>query len=297
MKKEWDDFQKEFKKFQAKTKGMKFDNGYKVHQQLIDALETAWDFEDDLKDAVKDAIEQGNKGTKPDDFNGSNDFNKARAGWVKQLAAHKQHLKSLSSLCDNARKRHDELKKMTDPVIKDVKKSKDSKDAKKEIQKVLDEAESELGRLDEIATIYGKLKIAEIFYAAKQDQTLQIIVKKVAKKAAGKDLPKILEEAEGKKNLKEAEKTQKDLIKTCEQVKEAGDKKEAQKLYKDAAKELGGLKKLSSGYEAAAKKMAKEIAAAPNKKEIEKLISTIGGIFKDCEALVKKAAVEAKKAA
>ena len=202
MQKEWEKFQTEFKKLQPKLKSVKLAEGEKIKKQLVADLKTAWDMEDIVRDAIAKAKENGVTGSKLADLMKDAEFSKAVGNWKKATAAHKSQIKALSDFCGEAAKWRDDLKKKADPVIKDVKKSKAPPAAKKDINKTLDAAQAELDLLEKAVGLYGTLKMPELFYAAKEDKTLEAIVKKVAKKASAKELPKILDDAVSKKNLK-----------------------------------------------------------------------------------------------
>ena len=85
MNKEFEKFEKEFKKIAAKTKNIKTDANVKIRKQLIDALEKAWDFHDDIKDEIADANKQGLTGTKIADYESHNGFVGAYNGWYKAV--------------------------------------------------------------------------------------------------------------------------------------------------------------------------------------------------------------------
>ena len=64
MAKEWDDFQKNFKKIQQSTKSLKPSEGEKLKKQLIADLNKAWDEETLVRKAIKKAQQNGAKADK-----------------------------------------------------------------------------------------------------------------------------------------------------------------------------------------------------------------------------------------
>ena len=289
MAKDWDQFEKFFKKFQPKLKGITDDTAFKIQDKLLAALNEAWDHEDDLVDVVKKAVEDGEKSTKVADFMGNKEFSKSHKKWKKSVGEHKKQIKSLSGFTGNALKKRDELKKKYFAMVKSVKKSKEPDAAKKKINELLKKAEAELNKLEEVSAIYGTLKMPELFYAAKEDKTMEIIVKKTAKKASGKDLPKILEEKAGAKNVKNAENMKKVIEDQWKAAADAaGDPKEKDKKVKLAKATLDKLKKLNESYQKASKKQDKEIKAAENSKKLLEIIKKINDCFVDAEKSSKK---------
>lgn len=278
MKPEWETFKKEFeKKIKPKLKGRGFSDGWAIREKLTVHLEKAWDHEDNLVDTIEDAKEDGIDGKKPEDFMAFGPFKKARLEWDKEVKNHKVQIKALESFCGDAGKLHKDLKKILDPIQKDLKKNKPSRAEMKDFAKTLNEAEAALTDLQMGSQMYGTLKVPERFYAAKEDATIAAILKKKLKKISGKDLPKILEEGVGKKNAKVALNMGHKVLDLCdtalEDVKQ--DAKKAEKSMKSAEKQMKALKKLSGGYKEAAKKQAKEIEKATNAKALKKLIEEI----------------------
>jgi hypothetical protein len=278
MKPEWEDFKKSFeKKVKPKLKGLGFSDGWEIREKLTECLEEAWDQEDELLDAVEDAHEEGVAGKKPEDFMQHSGFKKARGNWDKAIKDHKAQIKALETFCGNAAKQHKELKKLLDPVQKDIKKNKPSRADMKDFAKTLNEAEAALEDLDLASKIYGTLKVAERFYGAKEDQTIASVVKKKMQKISGKDLPKILEESVGKKNVKIAKNMASKVIDMCDEAMEQqkDDPKKSDKTMKNVDKQMKALAKLHSGYKDAAKKQAKDIEKATNAKALKEIIDDI----------------------
>ncbi|MEX0282721.1 MAG: hypothetical protein AB3N13_16180 [Arenibacterium sp.] len=282
MKPEWEDFKKTFdKKIKPGLKKLSFDKGWQVREKLISHLEEAWDNEDDLVDALENAHEDGVVGKKPEDFMAHAGFKKARGAWDKSVKAHKEQIKELSTYCGNAEKLHKDLKKILDPIQKDIKKNKPSRAEMKDFAKTLNEAEAAMQDLLMGSQIYGTLKMPERFYGAKEDATIAAVVKKKLKKISGKDLPKILEESVGKKNAKVALNMGHKVVTMCEKAEEEKeqDAKKAEKTMKGVEKQMKALKKLNDGYQEAAKKQAKDIEKATNAKQLKKIIEEINNYY------------------
>jgi hypothetical protein len=291
MQKDWDKFQADFKKQKSKFKPVKASDAEKIRKALIDALKQAWDAEDTLREAIAAAAQAGIKGTKPEDFQKDKDFARALDAWKKKSADHKAQIKALESYCKDADKLYADWKKRHDATEKSVKKSKDTPAAKKDINATLKDSLAALEDLKAAAEVYSKLKVVEVFYAANEQRTIEALLKKEAKKAAPKELPKILEPAEGKKNQKVAAtmlKKVKDLCKSAQD--QAGDapKKALGDLTK-AKKQFEALADMNSGYQAAEKKQKKEIAASDAKADILRAIKAVQQAHKEAQAHLKEA--------
>ncbi|MEX0281497.1 MAG: hypothetical protein AB3N13_09965 [Arenibacterium sp.] len=298
MKPEWEDFKKNFeKKIKPGLKTTGFDKGWQVREKLISHLEEAWDKEDELKDALEDANEDGVTGKKPEDFMSHAGFKKARGAWDKSIKAHKEQIKQLETYCGKAEKLHKDLKKILDPIQKDIKKNKPSRAEMKDFAKTLNEAEAALQDLLMGSQIYGTLKMPERFYGAKEDATIAAVVKKKLKKISGKDLPKILEESVGKKNVKVASNMGHKVLDMCEKAEEENeqDPKKAEKTMKGADKQMKALKKLNDGYQEAAKKQSKDIEKATNAKELKKLIEAINDYYSGAKEMLDETRKKMKK--
>lgn len=298
MKPEWEDFKKTFeKKIKPGLKNLSFDNGWQIREKLVSHLEDAWDNEDDLKDALEDANEDGVTGKKPEDFMSHAGFKKARGAWDKSIKAHKEQIKQLETYCGKAEKLHKDLKKVLEPIQKDIKKNKPSRAEMKDFAKTLNEAEAAFQDLLMGSQIYGTLKMPERFYGAKEDATIAAVVKKKLKKISGNDLPKILEESVGKKNAKIALSMARKVVDMCDKAEEENgqDAKKAEKTMKGVDKQMKALKKLNDGYRDAAKKQAKDIKKATNAKELKDIILQINVHFTSAEKKVEEARKKMKK--
>ena len=298
MKPEWEDFKKTFeKKIKPGLKNLSFDNGWQIREKLVSHLEDAWDNEDNLKDALEDANEDGVTGKKPEDFMSHAGFKKARGAWDKSIKAHKEQIKQLETYCGKAEKLHKDLKKVLEPIQKDIKKNKPTRAEMKDFAKTLNEAEAAFQDLLMGSQIYGTLKMPERFYGAKEDATIAAVVKKKLKKISGKDLPKILEESVGKKNVKIALNMGTKVIDNCEKAEEenGADAKKAEKTMKGVDKQMKALKKLNDGYQEAAKKQAKDIEKATNVKELKKIIEEINDLYTGAKEAVDYTKKQLKK--
>ncbi|WP_109464682.1 hypothetical protein [Albibacillus kandeliae] len=295
MSKVWEKFQTDFKKMQPKLKAIKVSEGEKLRKQILTDLKKAWDLEDALREAVEAAKTNGVTGSKLADFMKDGDFSKAMTAWKKALADHKGSIAKLKEFHAKARDQYDELKHDCDAVIKDVKKAKQPPANKKEIDTTIKSAEKELSELEKALSVYGKLKAPELFYGAQEDRTAEVILKKEAKKSGGGgELPKVLDDKVSKKNLKLAENIDNKIAELCKSAEDQAktDPRKSKAAMKLAEKELAKLKKLHDSYAEAAKKQAKEIAAAPNKKELEKVIKAIGDHYAMCADSVKHVSKE-----
>ena len=83
MAKELDKLKAEFKKIQPKCKPYSESAGSKLKKSVIDAVNSAWDVETEVREAIQKAVEGGVKGRKLGDFQGDGDFSKS----FKALAA------------------------------------------------------------------------------------------------------------------------------------------------------------------------------------------------------------------
>jgi ATP-dependent Lon protease len=298
MQKDWEAFQADFRKQKAKFKPVKASDAEKLRKALIDALKQAWDAEDTLCETIAAAAKAGIKGAKPEDFQKDKGFARALDAWKKQSAVHKTQLKALEAYCKNADKLYLDWKKRHDAIEKSVKKSKEAPAAKKEITATIKESATALEDVKTAAEVFSKLKVAEVFYAANEKRTIETLLKKEAKKAAPKEMPKILEPAEGKKNQKVATtmlKKVKDLCKSAQDLAAEAPKKALGDLKK-AQKQFEALADIHNGYQAAEKKQKKEIAASEAKADILRVIKAVQQAHKEAQTHLKQAEDQIGKA-
>lgn len=299
MGKELDKLKTEFKKLQPKCKPYTESAGTKIKKSVIAKVNAAWDIETEVREAIQKAIESGEKGKKLADFESNSDFSKSFKEWKKATGEHKSEIKALSEFCGEAEKLRDTLKSRFEKVEKELKKEKPSGGDKKETDKFLASVKDEIESLTEAANVYGTLKFVELFYAAKEDATMQVILKKTVSKSSGGELPKVLEAGARKKGQKQVEKL---AHATADAYDDAY--QNAEKDPKDAAKKiklgdgmLDKLTKLNKTYQDALKKQKKEIEASTEKKEIMALIELVADFLGSCKELKSEAEKALKKAA
>lgn len=299
MGKDLDKLQTAFKKLQPKCKPYSESAGAKLSKSLIDAVNAAWDRETEVREAIKKAVEEGEKGKKLADFESNGAFSKSFKEWKKATAAHKGEIKTLSEFCGAAETLRDELKGKLEKAEKELKKDKPSGSAKKETDKLLDSVRAEIESLTGAANVYGTLKFVYLFYAAKEDATMQVIIKKMVEKASGPELPKVLEAAARKKSEKQAEKLASATADAYNEAYEAAgsDPKEIAKKTKLADGLLEKLTKLNKTYQDVLKKQKKEIEASPEKDQIMELIGRVAELFEACKDLKAETEKAIKKAA
>ena len=299
MAKDLDKLRTDFKKLQPKFKPYTEPAAAKIKKALIAALNAAWDRETEVREAIAKAVEEGEKGKKLADFEAGGDFSKAFKSWKKATADHKAQVKALNDFCGAAEKLRDDLKGRLEKAEKEVKKDKPAGAAKKEIEKFLASVRDEVDSLTATANVYGTVKFVELFYAAKEDATMQVILKKTLAKASGSDLPKILEAGARKKGEKQVEKLAHAIADAYDEAHTAADQapKEAAKKIKLADGMLDKLTKLDKTYQDALKKQKKEIEASPEKKEIMQLIDLVADFLASCKRLKSDAEKAVKKAA
>lgn len=299
MAKDLEKLRTAFKKLQPKCKPYSEPAGEKIRKALLDAMNVAWDRETDVREAIEKAIEGGEKGKKLADFQSDGDFSKSFKEWKKATAGHKAEIKNLSEFCGEAEKLRDDLKGKIQKAEKELKKDKSSGGDKKETDKLLDQVRAEIESLTAAANVYGKLKFVELFYAAKEDATMQVIIKKTVAKASGGELPKVLEAGARKKSEKQVEKLANSIADIYDEIYEGGggDQKETAKKMKLANAMLDKLGKLNKTFQDALKKQKKEIEASPEKKEIMELIERVQDFVDSCKELKSEAEKAQKKAA
>lgn len=298
MAKEWDDFQKNFKKIQQSTKSLKPSEGEKLKKQLIADLNKAWDEETLVRKAIKKAQQNGAKADKLSSLLKDPDFSNAYKSWVKATTAHKDQVKSLKSYSDAAKKHYDDLNKQYGAVAKSVKQSKEPEAAKKNIKATMKDAQDHMKMLEQINAIYGTLKMPELFYASKEEKTMEVIIKKEAGKGAPAALPKILEDAGRKKGEKNAKALHKSAMNAFEEaIKDSKINVDFARTDMDKGEAmLVSLSKLNDDFQSAQKKQLKEIDKSPNKKDIEDTIKSINAFKLEVEKIKKKATAAVKAA-
>lgn len=299
MAKDLDKLRTDFKKLQPKFKPYTEPAGAKIKKALLAALNDAWDRETEVREAIVKAVEEGEKGKKLADFESNGDFSKSFKAWKKSTADHKAQIKELSDFCGAAEKLRDDLKARLEKADKEVKKEKPAGAKKKDIDKFLASVSDAIDSLTAAANVYGTIKFVELFYAAKEDATMQVILKKTLAKASGTDLPKILESGARKKGEKQVEKLAHAIADAFDDAQTAAerDPKEAAKKIKLADGMLDKLTKLDKTYQDALKKQKKEIEASAEKKEIMELIELVADFLASCKRLKSDAEKAVKKAA
>ncbi|MCB1341804.1 MAG: hypothetical protein KDK24_12230 [Pseudooceanicola sp.] len=299
MGKDLDKLKTAFKKLQPKFKPYSETAGTKIRKAMQDALNTAWDVETEVRDAITKAVEEGEKGKKIADFEADANFSKSFKAWKKACGDHKGEIKKLSDFCGEAEKLRDEIKGYLDKAEKEVKKDKPSGKEAKALDKFMGEVKTEVDGLTAAANVYGTIKFVELFYAAKEDATMQKILKKTADKAGGVDLPKILEAGARSKGEKQVEKLASAIADAYGALLDepGGNPKEKGKQMNLADGMLDKLTKLNKTYQDALKKQKKEIEASPEKKEIMELIERVAELFEACQDMKGEATKAVKKAA
>ena len=298
MAKEWDDFQKSFKKIQQSTKSLKPSEGEKLKKQLIADLNKAWDEETLVRKAIKKAQQNGAKADKLSSLLKDQDFSTAYKSWVKATTAHKDRVKALKNYSDSAMKHCEDLKKQYGAVAKSVKQSKEPEAAKKNIKSAMSDAQHHMKMLEQINAIYGTLKLPELFYASKEEKTMEVIIKKEAEKNAPAALPKILEDSGRKKGAKDAKALHRSAMNAFEEaIKDSKINVEFARTDMDKGDAmLASLSKLNNDFQNAQKKQFKEIDKSPNKKDIEDTIKSINAFKLEVEKVKKKATAAVKAA-
>ena len=264
----WEDFQKTFKTLKRDAKKIKPADGEKIKRALKSELTRAWDAEDGLRDAIPKAKEAGIEGKKPADFLKDGGFKSAHDGWRAACKAHKHQIGKIKDHCDSAGKLQGAVAKAVDDLERALKKAKTK--PTKEMDAAIKEAANIAGELKKSKDLYGSLKFAEVFYAAREDRALEAMVKKALKKSDAAGLPKDLDEKGRSKTLTQAQKLGKKIASLCKAVEGGG--RNAAKAEKSAKGELKTLTSLNDASQKAASAAIKKNTKSPEVKPLRKFM-------------------------
>lgn len=293
MSKEWAKFQSDFPSHRTVLKGKQLQDAEKLRDKLVKDLQAAWDKEDDLRDAIKEAKEKRVlSGAAPDDFKGDAKVKTALKTWQSAVAAYRKNVKPLEAHGKAARKVYKPMQKSHDALRKSLKSDKPAASEKKAI----DNALSALDNLQKAGGIFGTLKVHEVFYALKMKPSIEQIFKDVLKSASSAELPKVLEEAGRRKALNTAraiEDSVRDLCSKAMDIK-ADEPRKAKQSLKLAEKRKGDLGKINDSFQSAKTKEAKQIEAAKDRKSIEDAIAKIADYMENAEEMCRQTKKELK---
>lgn len=267
----WEEFQKSYKRLHPKAKDIKPAQGGKIMRALKSELSRAWDAEDALREAIPKAKEAGITGKKPADFLKDGGFKAAHDGWRKAAKAHKDEIAKFKAHCDEAGKLRDSIKADLSKLEKAIKKEKLT--PPKAMADKIKEAEALAKTLEKSANLYGTLKFAELFYAAREDRALEAMVKKEQKKAEAAGLPKELDEKGRKKTLAKAGKMGKKIAGLCKAAEAGG--RNATKAQKAVKSQFETLSSLNDASQKAASKAIKKNTKSPEVKPLRKFMKAM----------------------
>lgn len=279
----WEDFQKAFKTLQRDARKIKPAEGEKIKRALKSELTRAWDAEDALREAIPKAKEAGVEGKKPADFLKDGGYRSAHDSWRAACKAHKAQIAKIKAHCDGAGKVHGAMQGAVSDFERGLKKAKSK--PTKEMDGALKDAATILKDLRKASDVYGSLKFAEIFYAAREDRALEAMLKKALKKADAGALPKDLDEKGRSKTLSQAQGLTKKIASLCKAAQGGG--RTAAKARKSAEAEVKTLTALNAACQKAAGEAIKKNAKSPEVKPLRKFM-------KDMEALARSGAQQVK---
>lgn len=269
MGKDLDKLLGDFKRQAPKLRQTSAKEAEALKKKLRAELKLAWAREDELRDAIGKAREDGHDGPKPKDYEKNSAFKSAYAAWLKACKAHRAYVDKAKVFADAARKARDPLARQLSAAEKENKKSRPDAKAKKQFQSDTDQVRAALEDLEKSIELTGGLKVEEMFYALRAKETIAKIIAEASKdgKDAGGSSPKMLEESARRKSLNTALKMEKMILDLCKEAEDlSGNPRKALQSLKRARGHLDKLNKLSGSYQDLKTKEKDTIEQAKDKK-------------------------------
>ena len=299
MPKGLDKVEGDFKKLLPKLKPLTKAEAVKQLKAVATTLDKCWTLEDALREALTAAREGGNSGKSVSDLDKDRGFKTARVLWEKAVAAQKAELARLVQMIVAAKAGQKDLEKLAGLAEKEAKAAAKGSAEKKSAEALLSQMEASGKELTSVTGCEGKLKPAEKFYALQYKKILDKLIQDAGKGATAEaDLPKLLEEAQLKRNGAKVKKLYGEILGAHKKGVALAEKdaKGAEGQLKGAAAKLKDLKKLVEDYQKARKKCEKDIKEAANSKKLVELLNGFDKILRLAEAKTAELANKVEKA-
>ncbi|WP_420004023.1 hypothetical protein [Arenibacterium sp. LLYu02] len=273
MPKGLDKIEGDLKKLLPKMKPLTKVEGLKLVKAISSALDTCWDLEEKLVAAITAAREAGNAGTSVSELDKDRGFKAARVLWDKAVAVQKTELAALAKMVVEAKTLLKDLAKLTTLAEKEAKAAAKGSADLKAAEALIKRLAELTKEMTSVTKCEGKLKPAEKFYAMQAKKILDKRIQDAGKGATSEaDLPKLLEDAEIKRNALKIKRLYGEVQTACKKgsTLAAKDAKGAASQLKVATQKVKDLQKLVEDYQKARKKCEKDIKEAKNSKELTK---------------------------
>ena len=299
MSKEFSKIQEDYKKCAADLKQTTKAEAEKTKKSMAQALEKCWDAEDDLREAIATAREQGMTSKKLADAIKDKGVKSSLSVWQKAVVAQKAQLDTMLALVAKAQSLVPTLAKLESSAEKISKSAGKGSPDKKEIDAFLADVKKQQSELKTVMGYAGKMKPGDKFYAVQSKKILEKLLSDDKASASEADLPKLLEE----KQLKRSAARVTSLSGAIEAAHKKGvsiaaeDAKSAQTQLKVGLLKLKELAKLVGDYKRARKKCEKDIKANPDSKKLIAVLDHFDKSLAAGTAQMKELGAQVKKAA
>lgn len=276
----------DLKKLLPKLKPLSKVEGLKQLKAISAALDACWELEDKLVEALAEAREAGNAGTSVSELDKDRGFKAARVLWEKAVAAQKTELAVLAKMVVEAKTLLKDLAKLAALAEKEAKAAAKGSADYKAAEGLLARLDALIKEMTSVTKCEGKLKPAEKFYALQYKKILDKRIQEAGKGATAEaDLPKLLEDAEIKRNALKIKRLYGEVLTAHKKgsALAAKDAKGAEGQLKAATHKLKDLKKLVEDYQKARKKCEKDIKEASNSKVLTELLNGFDKILRMAE--------------
>jgi hypothetical protein len=316
------DLKKQVTDTAKRMKEVKPEKARRLKVELEAKLQTTWDAEDALKEAIQKARLSGVTSKKSAVLLKGPNVIKPLKTWEIALKAYHAKLdefgqfhKDAKLLSDGMDKTIKEAKKATKEVAKGAKKEADKLGGKagKLAGKVaggmssaasgamLDEAielaKKHFVQLNTCVEIYGKLPSHVVMYGLNYQRTIEAIMRQAVEAITPRDLPESLTDDQRKKTnklLKVKPKAIEKLSKGVTKALEIDKKDVAEASFAKMEAELKAIEGLVKDCKTAQSKMKKEIEAHKESRTIKALVQLIPKVYKKCEKMVEDTEKELK---
>lgn len=303
MSKEFEKFEKDYKKLQPKLKKYTNTEAGKISKRIKNASSTSGQGEINLIECCATARENGVTGNNLKDFMADKSFQEGLKLYDRAFGMFQEECKNAEKFCKEADDAYDDLARLYQAMEKDLKKRKDKSASKKDIEELKTKLEKAAPTLKAVSQFYGKMPPAYHPTAADFQKTVNNIIKKApaeqAKQKADTVLPQQLHDRVINKNHNICVKAAKDASALVDAAmkKAETDLKAATPALKKASELVKLLKTHNDTYGKIKRDYADALKNSKDAAKIHKMIDVIAKAYAATERKVRGAVTTIRKAA